>query len=221
MELDFRILQLCDSAFPTGGFAHSSGTEAAWQQGEIRGPDELYEWLLTSLRQLGRSALPFVRAGRAHVSIFEPLDAWSDAILLNHVANRASRAQGAALLSAAARTFERPPLEGLFAAARARRLPTHLAPSFGATCDALDVGPDAAARLFLFVNLRGMVSAAVRLGAAGPMEGQRLQQRLAGEMESIAAGAAGAGPEDAVQTAPLTEILQATQDRLYSRLFIS
>src|SRR3954470_12154673 len=218
MELGYLVWQLCDSAFPTGGFAHSSGLEAAWQQGEVQNGPELQEWLETSLRQLGRSAVPFVRASRASLEVFEPLDAWSDALLLNHVANRASRAQGAALLSAAAKTFELRTLESLNAAARARRLPTHFAPAFGAVCDALDLTPDQSARLFLFVSLRGMISAAVRLGAAGPMEGQRLQQRLGGVMEIVARESENVDPADAAQTAPLLEMLQATQDRLYSRL---
>ena len=221
MELDYLVWQLCDSAFPTGGFAHSSGLEAAWQQGEIQTSDELHDFLLTSLRQLGHAAVPFVRASRAELGTFEPLDAWSDALLLNHVANRASRAQGAAMLSAAAKTFDRPALDALLTAAKARRLPTHFAPAFGASCDALGLTPDQAARLFLFVSLRGMISAAVRLGAVGPMEAQRLQQRLAKPMEDVAAGSENIGPDDAVQTAPLIEILQSTQDRLYSRLFIS
>ena len=29
------LWQLADSAFPTGGFAHSGGLEAAWQNGEV------------------------------------------------------------------------------------------------------------------------------------------------------------------------------------------
>ncbi|KFM58692.1 hypothetical protein X975_03338, partial [Stegodyphus mimosarum] len=33
MERDdmYTVLQICDSAFPTGGFSHSMGTEAAVQ----------------------------------------------------------------------------------------------------------------------------------------------------------------------------------------------
>ena len=52
MEHDYLIWQLCDSAFPTGGFAHSSGLEAAWQQGEVGTPGDLYAWLAASLGQL-------------------------------------------------------------------------------------------------------------------------------------------------------------------------
>ena len=35
MTSDWLFWQLADSAFPTGGFAHSWGLEAAWQSGEV------------------------------------------------------------------------------------------------------------------------------------------------------------------------------------------
>ncbi|HZH77778.1 MAG TPA: urease accessory protein UreF, partial [Archangium sp.] len=41
MGYAWRVLQLADSAFPTGGFAHSGGLEAAVQQGEVRGREGL------------------------------------------------------------------------------------------------------------------------------------------------------------------------------------
>src|SRR5438552_18534524 len=90
-------LQLADSAFPTGGFAHSAGLEAAWQQGFIRGSAELREFIHASLVQCGHASLPFVIAACQHIKSLSFIDLECDAMLTNHVANRASRAQGRAL----------------------------------------------------------------------------------------------------------------------------
>ena len=57
---DWLLWQLADSAFPSGGFAHSGGLEAAWQQGEVRSRDLLTGFIQHSLTQLGRSVLPFI-----------------------------------------------------------------------------------------------------------------------------------------------------------------
>ncbi len=54
---NWLIWQLADSSYPAGGFAHSSGLEAAWQQGEVTG-DGLADYIQASLTQLGHSQLP-------------------------------------------------------------------------------------------------------------------------------------------------------------------
>ena len=65
MALSLLLLQLADSAFPTGGFAHSSGLEAAAQLGEIKGPSGLERFLLHNLEGAGAGALPMVTATHA------------------------------------------------------------------------------------------------------------------------------------------------------------
>src|SRR5258706_1083350 len=97
---DLLLWQLADSAFPTGGFAHSAGLEAAWQHGEVRNSGELVSLLEANLRQLGHAALPFVTTAHAVPGRLAELDQFCEAFTTNHVANRASRAQGRALLSA-------------------------------------------------------------------------------------------------------------------------
>jgi urease accessory protein len=62
---DWLLWQLADSAFPTGGFAHSGGLEAAWQHGEIRGADDLSSFLETYMCQTATSMIPFVNAGHS------------------------------------------------------------------------------------------------------------------------------------------------------------
>ncbi|WP_165887008.1 urease accessory protein UreF [Scopulibacillus darangshiensis] len=50
MKNNLSLLQLVDSAFPTGAFAHSFGLETAFKENKLSGPKELYEWLQDYIR---------------------------------------------------------------------------------------------------------------------------------------------------------------------------
>src|SRR5688500_8997828 len=103
---DWLLWQLVDSAFPTGGFAHSGGVEAAWQHGMIRDGDDLLELAQAALQQAACGVVPVLLATLRQPADFAEYDSFYDASLTNHVANRASRAQGRALLATASATFE-------------------------------------------------------------------------------------------------------------------
>jgi urease accessory protein len=211
---DFLLWQLADSAFPTGGFAHSNGLEAAWQHGEVRGRSELVSFLEASLLQCGHMMRPFVAAAFDEPERLAEFDQLCDAFTINHVANRASRAQGKALLAATQR---------IFAVDRGTLSPPcgHLAPVFGAVMRQLGVSRETAVRLFFFHHLRGLLAAAVRLNIVGPMEAQTLQHRLTPQAEAILCRSESLTLDDLAQPAPLLDLWQGAQDRLYSRLFQS
>ena len=218
-ENPWLLWQLADSAFPTGGFAHSAGLEAAWQHGEVRNRAELLSFVEASLRQLGRAALPFVSAAHEEPPRLDELDGLCDAFTPNHVANRASRAQGRAFLSAVERIFK-----SQMANRKWENAPpafAHLAPVFGASLRWLEVPRETTLRLFVFNHLRGLIAAAVRLNIIGPMEAQSLQHQLASPAEEMLRQSAHLTPDDLAQTAPLLDLWQGAQDRLYSRLFQS
>ena len=226
------LWQLADSAFPTGGFAHSAGLEAAWQHGEVRNRAELISFVEAGLHQLGRTALPFVMAAHAEPERLSEFDNLCDAFTTNHVANRASRTQGKAFLAAVQRVFADVSAHGNSAvngdgAVKSRwigkgRVPYgHFAPVFGASLRELHVSDEIAGRLFFFSHLRGALAAAVRLNIVGPMEAQTIQHQLAPEAERVLKNCLALTLDDIAQTSPLLDLWQGAQDRLYSRLFQS
>ncbi len=214
------LLQLADSALPSGSFAHSGGVEAAVQLGRVRDPEELAERVDELIWSLAGSALPFATAAFRRPDALAGIDLRCDASLSSHVANRASRVQGQALLRAAEAAFGAPAL-GVLEQVRSTQLPGHLAPVFGALLAALGAVEEDARRLFLFQGARAALSAAVRLGVVGPLEAQSLLAGAARTAERALAETAELAPEDAATAAPLLDLLQAHQDRLYSRLFQS
>lgn len=211
--------QLADSAFPSGSFAHSGGLEAAWQQGEIPSSNDLFAFAQANLVQSGWSAVPFLNEAFHKPVDFSELDRLNDVFLSNHVANRASRAQGRAWLLAIERIFPSPGLVNFRSRVQQEALPGHVAPVFGFLMRNLEVKHHWAVRLFLFMNLRGIMAAAVRLGIVGPLEGQSRQAQLAVHAESVATRCSELRVDDVAQTAPFLDILQGGHDRLYSRLF--
>lgn len=216
---DWLVWQIADSAFPSGGFAHSNGLEAAWQQGEIASCEQLAHFIRAHTAQLGHVALPFVNEAFHETRPFGELDALCEAFLSNHVAKRASRSQGQAFLFAATHAFASPQVARLRAEVENHKLPGHFAPAFGAVLRALEMGHSLCLRLFLFLNLRSLVASAVRLGIVGPLAAQALQSNLATDAERVGSQCAGLCIADAAQTSPLLDIWQGAHDRLYSRLF--
>ena len=211
--------QLADSALPTGAFAHSGGLEAAVQLGRCRGAAGLDRLVEEALWQAGSLALPFVAAAARAPERLAALDARCDVATPGHVANRASRAQGRALLRAG-RAFG-PAAQALEDEAGRAGLAGHLAPIWGALLARLGAGAEEACRLHLFTAARGIVSAGVRLGLLGPLEAQGALSRAGAVAEAVLAATAGRAPEEAAATSPLLDLLQSHQDRLYSRLFQS
>jgi len=215
----WRILQLADSAFPTGGFAHSAGLEAAVHFGEVPTSARLEAYVRAYIWNVGNTSLPFVTAAHEQPHSLPTLDLLCDATLTNHVTNRASRTQGRAFLTTCKRVFAEPSIVDL--ASRVRGSPSHLAPAFGAALRTLEV-PCADARfLFAFVSMRGLLSAAVRIGVAGTHQAQRIQRDLGPILDEVLEACANLRPSESATVAPIADLVAATHDRIYSRLFQS
>lgn len=229
MTDDWLIWQLADSAFPSGGFAHSGGLEAAAQARLLTSPAQLSEFIQAQLATTAHGQTPYLLASLADPSRRQVIDGELDAFLSNHVANRASKAQGRALLAAASRIFNDGILADQYQSIRSAGAdaPTgHLAPAFGVVANRLKLDATRSCRLFLFLVVRNAIASAVRLGMIGPLEGQSIQHRLAPAADAWAIRALRQAPTPGepirpAQVSPILEILQGAHDRLYSRLFQS
>lgn len=113
---------LADSALHTGGFVSSCGLESAHQFGRIQNAQDLFTFVLDSCHNYCHSMLPFIeRSCRLCSQLAESdiqcviqqlvqLDKELDTMLQgNHVARRASLAQGIAYTTLMSRSFSHLP----------------------------------------------------------------------------------------------------------------
>jgi urease accessory protein len=219
--MNLLLCQLIDSAFPSGGFAHSGGLEASAHHGHVADGAGVSKFARQTLAQAGRGSLPLATAAHGDPRTLPELDRLADLFLSNPVANRASRTQGRALLTGATRSFREAPFSSIEEQVRSGRLGAHYAPIFGAVSAVLDITLADMQRAFLFVTLRGVTSAAVRLGLVGAYEAQEVHARLAPDIDRVIARCRDLTPREIAQTAPLADLVQSTHDRLYTRLFQS
>ncbi|XP_055930466.1 uncharacterized protein LOC129960829 isoform X2 [Argiope bruennichi] len=220
----FTILQLCDSAFPTGGFSHSMGTEAAIQNLYINDFESLKMFILSCLANSGSSCIPFVRSASENANNLEKLinlDSLHNATLLNHVSHRASKQQGKSFLATSSEVFLLSEIEQLKELADNGKIHCHLPIVFGVVCSALKIPTRKTGEMYLFNCLRTILASTVRLGKIGSIQAQRLQFELQNTLDDILATNWETCTEESCITYPLTEILQNSHDTMFSKLFFS
>ena len=203
------LIQVIDSTFPSGSYAHSFGLESL-------GADRLEARLATRVREgLGRFELVFMQ--QAYTRPLTALDARLHAMLLPLEVRQGSALIGTALLRAACELFRDARLSEFLAVGPHR----HHAVAFGAIAAALDVPPRLAAETYAFVSLRGHVSAAQRLGWLGQRDAQRVLHALKPEVRVAAETACGLQLDMAGGFAPAWDVAAMAHEFAPARMFAS
>lgn len=218
------LLQIADSAFPTGGYSHSYGFESATKHGFVTDFNAFKVFVLSCLQNAASFSLPFVNASHKdchNVERIIELDQIVQAYLSNHVANRASFRQGSSLLDTACKTFGNQEMKDLQIELDNKRLHGHFAAVFGFICGLLQLSLVQTQQLFLFSTLRTVIASAVRLGNIGPLQAQSIQFEMQKTAEEIRKKFEKSTVEEASTTAPVADFLQGAHDNLFSKLFYS
>jgi urease accessory protein len=174
-------LRFVDSFFPSGGYAFSSGLEAAVQGGAVKDSDQLGRYVEDLLRggMSRREVLAAKVANRAGatgvVARAIEIDRDLEATKIGREARVASRQMGRQILKIAADQLrDKPVVEAYRDAVEAHRAPGHLAVSFGLTLGTCGWNAQETAAAFLYQTAVGFVSAGMRLSPLGQFEGQRV-----------------------------------------------
>jgi urease accessory protein len=221
--IPLALLQLCDSLFPIGGFAHSDGLEAAVAEGRLSSGGGLKAWLDVVLAEsLCRSEGPAVllawRATSERRTLdLESLDEEMHALRPSSTARAASRAMGARLLATWREIHPERPL--LVDPGARLTLPV----AFGVVCAAGGIGSRDAVESFIYTRLSATVSSAMRLMPIGQMEAHGLLAKMLVEVPAAV---------DEIETrlargdrpgafAPAFDLATMGQQYVRSRLFLS
>ena len=174
-------LRFADTFFPSGGYAFSSGLEAAVQGGAVKDSDQLARYVEDLLRggMSRREALAVKLANRAgsagQLGAVVSVDREVDSTKLGRESRLASRQMGRQVIRVAADQLRgKTVLRDYLDAVEADRTPGHLAVSVGLTLGACGWNEEETVAAFLYQTAVGFVSAAMRLSPIGQREGQRL-----------------------------------------------
>lgn len=210
------LLQLCDTAFPSGAFAFSGGLEALVGEGRVQGAAQVGDFLTDEVlpRWAGFDRV-FLRRAHAARDLEEIAGIDADCELHCTVESlaSASRRTGRAALSTHTR-LGTPGCAALLAQVRAGQTPGHAAVVQGLAGNGLGLAPLEAGTLHALAL--ATLSAAVRLGALGAMQAQQI---LAAARPAMAALLAARPPAVPFTFSPRADIAAMRHGQTPLRLF--
>jgi urease accessory protein len=218
------LLQLSDSLFPLGGYAHSDGLEAAALSGAVTTAADLRDWLDAQLAgPLSSADGPGVALalagwqGRRWAELHR-VDDEVFALRPSSASREAARAMGTRLLKTWTAVRPNADISEFLAERGAQGVTLPIA--FGIACAAAGVAAAASVEAFLYTRLAGSISAAMRLMSLGQTDAHQLLAALLDRVPAAAAVILASGEVPAM-FAPALDIAAMSHQYHRSRLFRS
>jgi urease accessory protein len=219
-------LRFIDSFFPSGGYAYSSGLEAAVQGGAVKDSAQFARYVEELLRSCisRREAVAVAVAHKASMTgKLQPvltIDAELDAMKMGRESRLASRQMGRQVIRAAAEQFEGGVvLQQFHVEVEDGHTPGHLPVCVGLTLAACGWTRQETVVAYLYHTAVGLVSAAMKLLPIGQREGQRLLAQWSPLLTQL--GRQATSMSVMVSWAPVQDIYAMRHATLESRLFRS
>ncbi|MDH5640915.1 MAG: hypothetical protein OEY28_06440 [Nitrospira sp.] len=172
-------LRFTDTFFPSGGYAFSSGLEAAIQGGAVKDSEQLARYVEDVLcggmsrREVLAAKIANQAGATGTLSAAIEVDRELESTKLGRESRLASRQMGRQIIKVAADQLRgHTVLIEYREAVEADQAPGHLAVSFGLTMGACGWKGEETAAALLYQTAVGFVSAAMRLSPIGQREGQ-------------------------------------------------
>lgn len=218
------LLQLSDSALPTGAFSHSLGLETHLHLGLVTCEESFANWLTQFIRiQLVHSdglAIRFVLEAESQAELFR-VDRELHAAALPREIREAGVKMGARMLEIAASVFPCAELEGYAQAVGAGDCTGHPALGFAIAGKNLGVPLAELLTTYLFSTVTSLTQNAIRGIPLGQNAGQRVLRAAHQEVRDAVVRIHLLGREDFGITAPGLEIAQMQHERQRARMFMS
>lgn len=222
-QREFLLLHISDSAFPTGAFAYSSGLEALAEFGFIKSESELADYLFEVMKQAISFDVPFLNSlctsidnEQALCQIVKTYDAtFVSGEMLGGSLNLGKNwlrllrdvLQENEAISFITHTFNK------------YRLPKHLLMVMAISLKIIGFTQEQIVLFHLNSIIRDQVSAAIRLGIVGPMQGHALQKVIYSELSEKFQIDYKSTYENASKSGIMTDLAQILHNCVYSKLF--
>jgi urease accessory protein len=222
-----RLLQLTDSTFPTGSFAHSFGLETYIARGSIRTAAALEEYIANILLHAvapsdGVACRLMLQAGAEWESLMRRLDHRLTAMKVVSETRQASRTLGTRFLRTATQIFPCPRATAYLREVEAQELHGHISLAYGLLGADLELPMPAALTAWFRQQCAALVSVGVRLIPLGQTAGQVVLARLGKTVFEAIELASTKDLEDMGSLAPGQELAGIMhRDVLTTRLYIS